>query len=168
MRPLLAALLQLGLVARLASSAAVVDPTTLRGKVRPPPWLAFRPCFDLCCRARCQGSHQALSAACQTAGLPALTADLHQVLFGYQGWFDNPRSGSQGEGAGGSWGHWCDGCGSHGVPNATNVHPDVFPDMSEFPAAAMAPSGFTNRSDGSVVQLYSEFEHATQEVHFRW
>jgi hypothetical protein len=51
MRPLLAALLQLGLVARLASSAAVVDPTTLRGKVRPPPWLAFLPCFDLCCRA---------------------------------------------------------------------------------------------------------------------
>ena len=32
-----------------------------------------------------------------------------KVLFGYQGWFDNPNSGSQGEGAGGSWGHWCDG-----------------------------------------------------------
>ena len=54
------------------------------------------------------------------------------------------------------------------MPNASNVHPGVFPDMSEFQPAALAPSGFHNRSDGSVVQLYSEFQHDTQEVHFRW
>ena len=109
-----------------------------------------------------------------TAGalLVAAPVDRHtlrqKLLFGYQGWFDNPSSGSRGEGAGGSWGHWCDGCGSRGVPNATNVHPDVFPDMREFPPSTLAPSGFHNRGTNAVIQLYTEFAHETQEVHFRW
>lgn len=102
-----------------------------------------------------------------------------KVLFGYQAWQDT-------EGSCESlkidedwchspkyWNHWmnptADGTWDQTYPAATNVHPDMWPDMSEYPEEAMHPTpGFHDRRTGEEKKLYSALSPGVRDVHFRW
>lgn len=77
---------------------------------------------------------------------------------GYQAWFhasDDPDNG---------WGHW-----SHrSAPETGNVHPEMFPDLSEYPDAALHASRFEPYPDGRAVRFYEGHDPRTIDVHFRW
>ena len=85
-----------------------------------------------------------------------------KVLFGYQGWFDAPGSGSPNGGGRGGWVHW-----SGRSPNATDCTFDLWPAMSEYPDKFLTP-GLRSRTDGAPMSLFSDFTSSTQNVHFRW
>lgn len=95
-----------------------------------------------------------------------------KVLFGYQAWHDTAGScASQNVSwCDGSWRHWKDGSGDGATyPDATNVHPDVWPDMSEYPEDAMHPTpGFHDKNTGDQMKVYSAFGQGVRDVHFRW
>ncbi len=79
-----------------------------------------------------------------------------KVLFGYQGWFNCPMNGS------GSWTHW-----SRGVPTATNLTVDLFPDLSDFKATDLCAAG-SLQAGGSQAYLFSSRTPAVVDTHFRW
>lgn len=90
-----------------------------------------------------------------------------KVMFGYQAWQacvgDCKRRGFDCDFG---WQHWTD---DPGDPDATNVHPDVWPDMREFPKSALFnTTGFHRRDTGEEFGLYSAFMPEAQDVHFRW
>lgn len=78
-----------------------------------------------------------------------------KLIMGYQGWFFCPGDGS----AINRWVHWF---GSAGNPTV-----DLWPDMSELPAAerCATPENFPN---GQVAPVFSAFRAPTVARHFRW
>ena len=83
-----------------------------------------------------------------------------KLLFGYQGWFDAPGSGS-----GRGWVHYTKGV----PPNATNCTFDVWPAMDEYPEETRFPTTeLVDRATGAPMSLFSSFSKSTQDVHFRW
>ncbi len=78
------------------------------------------------------------------------------VMCGYQGWFRAKDDGSH-EG----WVHYS----SHGQPDNSHVHIDLWPDVSEYPQTYA--TGLTNQ-DGSPSRVFSSWDASTTDVHFRW
>lgn len=77
-------------------------------------------------------------------------------MCGYQGWF---RAGGDGSGEG--WSHYSE----RGPLTATNLHPDFWPDISEYQKTY--PTVLTNK-DGSVARVFSSVDQSTTDLHFRW
>ena len=85
-----------------------------------------------------------------------------KLMFGYQGWFDTPASGSP---TGGGWVHWSPGVN----PNATNSTFDLWPALDELPPTSCHPTPeLTSRKTGEAMSLFSSFPNSTAHVHFRW
>jgi hypothetical protein len=79
-----------------------------------------------------------------------------RVMCGYQGWF---RAGGDGSGEG--WSHYSE----RGPLSAATLHPDFWPDVSEYEKTY--PTSLTNQ-DGSVVRVFSSWDQSTTDLHFRW
>eukprot|EP00041_Stephanoeca_diplocostata_P028766 m.831939 g.831939 ORF g.831939 m.831939 type:complete len:508 (-) comp23430_c1_seq7:295-1818(-) len=91
------------------------------------------------------------------------TSTLRQkVLFGYQGWFDTPSSGSGAD----KWVHWSPG----DPPNATFATFDIWPSMSEYPPAVQdgTPALISRKAPHTPLSLFSSFPKETTDIHFRW
>eukprot|EP01062_Namystynia_karyoxenos_P044145 TRINITY_DN3240_c0_g1_i1.p1 TRINITY_DN3240_c0_g1~~TRINITY_DN3240_c0_g1_i1.p1 ORF type:complete len:553 (+),score=171.91 TRINITY_DN3240_c0_g1_i1:88-1746(+) len=84
-----------------------------------------------------------------------------KVLAGYQGWF-----GTAGDNVPGyNWWHWA--LQTQKAPAPGNVQWDLMPELSEYPASAMFPTGL-NWSNGTAMRLYSNAEPGVVDLHFRW
>jgi hypothetical protein len=79
-----------------------------------------------------------------------------RVMCGYQGWFR-----AEGDGSGEGWSHYSD----RGALSASSLHPDFWPDVSEYEKTY--PTALTNK-DGSVARVFSSFDQSSVELHFRW
>src|SRR6478736_9740696 len=79
-----------------------------------------------------------------------------RVMCGYQGWFRAPSDGS-GEG----WGHYSE----RGTLTATSLHPDFWPDVSEYEKTY--PTSLTNK-DGTAASVFSSVDQSTTDLHFKW
>ncbi len=79
-----------------------------------------------------------------------------RVMCGYQGWFR-----AEGDGSGQGWTHYSE----HGPLTAATLHPDFWPDVSEY--AKTYPTSLTNR-DGSTARVFSSWDQSTTDLHFRW
>jgi len=77
-------------------------------------------------------------------------------MCGYQGWFR-----ADGDGSGDGWSHYSE----HGQLTAATLHPDFWPDVSEYEQTY--PTSLTNR-DGSVARVFSSYDQSTTDLHFRW
>ena len=91
------------------------------------------------------------------AGAVDFTTLQGKVLFGYQGWFDCPGS------WGGAWTHW-----ARGVPNATNLTVEAYPDLKEFAAAQDLCVAGSLTINGSPAYFYSARNSAIVDRHFKW
>lgn len=83
---------------------------------------------------------------------------LGKVTAGYQAWFHASEDPDHG------WGHWS----NESAPEAGNVHPEMFPDFSEFSDSAMYSSRFEPYPDGKPVRFYEAHKPEVIDVHFRW
>lgn len=96
-----------------------------------------------------------LSAVCAFAqSAPKVDASTLEgkVLFGYQGWFD----------CGSNWSHW-----ARGVPSASSLVIDMYPDLREFdPADLCAVPGMTIGSKPAY--LFSARNPRVVSRHFQW
>lgn len=79
-----------------------------------------------------------------------------RVMCGYQGWFR-----AEGDGSGEGWQHYSE----RGALTPGSLHPDFWPDVSEYPATY--PTALTNQ-DGSPARVFSSCDQSTTDVHFRW
>jgi hypothetical protein len=79
-----------------------------------------------------------------------------RVMCGYQGWFR-----AEGDGSGEGWTHYSE----HGPLTATSLHPDFWPDVSEY--AKTYPTSLKNK-DGSTVRVFSSVDQSTTDLHFKW
>jgi len=79
-----------------------------------------------------------------------------RVMAGYQGWFR-----AEGDGSGGGWSHYSE----RGPLKASNLHPDFWPDVSEYEKTY--PTALTNKN-GSVVRVFSSVDQSTTDLHFKW
>ena len=82
-----------------------------------------------------------------------------KVMVGYQGWFN-----AEGDGARRGYNHWTRG-GAKPAPG--NVRVDLWPDLSEFPAAERFPTELVH-ADGSRAEVFSSFLRPTVVRHFAW
>lgn len=82
-----------------------------------------------------------------------------KVMVGYQGWFN-----AEGDGAKRGYNHWTRG----GVkPAPGNVRVDMWPDLSEFPAAERFPTDLVH-ADGTRAEVFSSYLRPTVVRHFAW
>src|ERR1035438_4266695 len=79
-----------------------------------------------------------------------------RVMCGYQGWF---RAGGDGSGEG--WSHYSE----HGPLAAATLHPDFWPDVSEYEKTY--PTALTNQ-DGTTARVFSSVDRSTTDPHFQW
>jgi hypothetical protein len=79
-----------------------------------------------------------------------------RVMCGYQGWFR-----AQGDGSHDGWVHF----GTQGIFGPSNVHIDLWPDISEYEKTYPTPFEF---SDGQPARVFSSWDESTVDVHFRW
>jgi hypothetical protein len=77
-------------------------------------------------------------------------------MAGYQGWFR-----AEGDGSGGGWSHYSE----RGPLTASSLHPDFWPDVSEYQKTY--PTSLTNK-DGSTVRVFSSVDQSTTDLHFKW
>lgn len=82
-----------------------------------------------------------------------------KVMVGYQGWFN-----AEGDGARRGYNHWTRG-GAKPAPG--NVRVDLWPDLSEFPAAERFPTALVH-ADGKPAEVFSSFLRPTVVRHFSW
>ena len=83
-----------------------------------------------------------------------------KLMFGYQGWFACPGDGSPLA----AWEHWF----VRGQPaRGATLRVDMWPDVSELPAGARCDTPFTLPA-GTTAQLYSAYNPAAVDRHFRW
>src|SRR5882724_8209416 len=120
------------------------------------------------CRAKFTMKKLLLTALCLSCGLVSgLAQSRHgptskyptyegRVMAGYQGWFR-----AEGDGSGGGWSHYSE----RGPLTATSLHPDFWPDVSEYEKTY--PTPLTNR-DGTVARVFSSVDRSTTDLHFRW
>lgn len=78
------------------------------------------------------------------------------VMCGYQGWFR-----AAGDGSGAGWVHY----GAQGKLDATHIHLDLWPDVSEYPKTYA--TGLTNQ-DGNPARVFSSADESTTDLHFQW
>jgi hypothetical protein len=79
-----------------------------------------------------------------------------KIIFGYQGWFSTDKADGLG------WIHW-----SRGVPSASTATFDLFPDVSNYPQAALSDNTYlTSRITGRSMELYDSL--GVVDVHFSW
>ncbi|MGI6264230.1 MAG: glycoside hydrolase family 71/99-like protein [Acutalibacteraceae bacterium] len=83
---------------------------------------------------------------------------LDKTVAGYQAWFHAGTDPDHG------WGHWSHG----GAPGVGNLHPEIFPDFSDYPDEALYPGRFAGYPDGRPVKFYSGHDPRAIEVHFFW
>ena len=79
-----------------------------------------------------------------------------RVMAGYQGWFR-----AEGDGSGEGWSHYSE----RGPLTASNLHPDFWPDVSEYEKTYL--TSLTNK-DGTAVRVFSSVDQSTTDLHFRW
>ncbi|MCX6972286.1 MAG: glycoside hydrolase family 71/99-like protein [Verrucomicrobia bacterium] len=82
-----------------------------------------------------------------------------KVMVGYQGWFN-----AEGDGAKRDYNHWTRGSV---MPAPGNVRVDMWPDLSEFPAAERFPTGLVH-ADGTRAEVFSSHLRPTVVRHFAW
>ena len=82
-----------------------------------------------------------------------------KVMFGYQGWFLHPNDGS----VYAKWNHWG---GTMSGPEDLTV--DMFPDVREYEADELYPTGGFSYEDGRPVRVYSAFNKKTVMRHMKW
>lgn len=82
-----------------------------------------------------------------------------KVMVGYQGWFN-----AEGDGAGRGYNHWT---ANREQPAPGNVRVDMWPDLSEFPAAERFPTQFKH-ADGTRAEVFSSNRRPTVLRHFAW
>ena len=103
------------------------------------------------------------AAARAAESVPATRVDpgtlAGKVMVGYQGWFN-----AEGDGARRGYNHWSRG-GAKPAPG--NVRVDLWPDLSEFPAAERFPTDLVH-ADGSRAEVFSSFLRPTVVRHFAW
>jgi hypothetical protein len=78
------------------------------------------------------------------------------VMCGYQGWFR-----AEGDGSGEGWTHYSE----HGPLTAATLHPDFWPDVSEYEKTY--PTALTNE-DGTTARVFSSYDQSTTDLHFKW
>jgi Glycosyl hydrolase family 99 len=79
-----------------------------------------------------------------------------RVMCGYQGWFR-----AEGDGAGQGWVHY----GTRGKFGPSNLHIDLWPDVSEYKKTY--PTSFL-KPDGSPATVFSSWDESTVDLHFHW
>ena len=79
-----------------------------------------------------------------------------KVMAGYQGWFRTPND-LEGRG----WVHW-------GNIQQGSFSVDMWPDTSQYPAAALEKAGEVKLKSGKQAQLFSSTWPAVVDTHFRW
>jgi len=82
-----------------------------------------------------------------------------KVMFGYQGWHGTPNDGSGVNG----WKHWF----RNSRPDSAHALFDFWPDMREYPEAALSPTDMFYRN-GKPAKLYSSYNYQTVDLHFKW
>lgn len=82
-----------------------------------------------------------------------------KVMFGYQGWFLHPDDGS----VYARWRHWG---GTMSSPEELSV--DMFPDLREYEADELYPTGGFTYKDGRPVKVYSAYTKKTVIRHMKW
>jgi hypothetical protein len=82
-----------------------------------------------------------------------------KVMFGYQGWFLHPDDGS----VYARWRHWG---GTMSSPEELTV--DMFPDVREYEADELYPTGGFTYADGRPVKVYSAYTKKTVMRHMKW
>ena len=85
----------------------------------------------------------------------------NKVLCGYQGWFGT----TPGSPSGYDWRHWS--IKSNNAPAPGNVQFDLFPDLSEYPADALYPTGL-KYANGETVGLYATSRPGVVDLHVQW
>lgn len=106
-----------------------------------------------------------LLAVLATSGATASSARVDattltgKVMAGYQGWFN-----AEGDGAGRGYNHWT---ANRQEPGPGNVRVDMWPDLSEFPAAERFPTKFRH-ADGKPAEVFSSYLRPTVIRHFAW
>jgi len=82
-----------------------------------------------------------------------------KVMVGYQGWFN-----AEGDGAKRGYNHW-----THGSvkPAPGKVRIDMWPDLTEFPAAERFPTDLVH-ADGKRAEVFSSYVRPTVVRHFAW
>ena len=82
-----------------------------------------------------------------------------KVMVGYQGWFN-----AEGDGAKRGYNHWTRG---YVRPAAGKVRVDMWPDLTEFPAAERFPTDLVH-ADGRPAEVFSSYLRPTVVRHFSW
>jgi hypothetical protein len=103
--------------------------------------------------AACRGNLQAQS---KHGSSSRYTPYQGLVMCGYQGWFR-----AAGDGSGAGWVHY----GNQGKLDATHIHLDLWPDVSEY--AKTYATGLTNQ-DGNPARVFSSADESTTDLHFQW
>ncbi|TDC63107.1 xylosidase [Streptomyces hainanensis] len=84
----------------------------------------------------------------------------NQVYAGYQGWFNTPGDGSPRN----SWRHWANGS----TPAPGNQTFELYPDVTAYPAATLATTGYAALGNGQPARLFSSYPTAVVDQHFSW
>lgn len=92
------------------------------------------------------------------AGVDCATLD-RKVMCGYQGWFTCPEDGAML-----GWQHYA---GQRGKFEPGNCSIELWPEVTDLPAAARFATKFTDTS-GQPMEVFSSHHPATAEVHFNW
>jgi hypothetical protein len=115
-----------------------------------------------------------ISATVLLAALPICAAMSQTVdpstlrgkfLFGYQGWFSSTQDGDPYSAASHTDMHWSQW--GEGLPNAGNVTVDMWPDTTAYPSKLLYGTGFQTGGK-RVAQIYSAYDAATVDLHFKW
>ncbi len=81
------------------------------------------------------------------------------VLAGYQGWFATPRNRLLRR-----WSHWS----RSGEPRRGSSAIELYPDVREYPADALARTGYANLGQGGVTRLFDSDHEGVLDLHVRW
>jgi hypothetical protein len=116
------------------------------------------------CGIRTLPATRALNGTISQISAPVTPVDATTIqgklLFGYQGWFSCPGDGSPL----GVWEHWFRG---RGPASAATLRVDMWPDVSELGADERCTTPLA-LPDGQPAQVFSAFNPATVDRHFRW
>ncbi|MFG2819200.1 discoidin domain-containing protein [Kitasatospora sp. NPDC048365] len=83
-----------------------------------------------------------------------------KVTVGYQGWFACPGDGAPING----WWHWARNWGQSPSPSNSSIV--AWPDVREYPATYR--TAFPALGNGQPAALFSSYDQATVDLHFRW
>jgi len=104
--------------------------------------------------------HHSSTTSSPTSKYPVVDATTldSKIISGYQGWFF-----AKGDNGPDRWKHWSETA----IPDETTYKFEMWPDLREFPEEELYPTGFTY-TDGSNAGLYSSYNEATVQRHFKW